>query len=136
MTRSLEESAIASAEKSIDMLEDKCLYLKDIISAKDRKIIALFEMGIKYTLKDVNAVAMERGGNAPYTIEEARQIAHNKNGQCLSEKYVNSSSSLLWKCAKSHEWYKLLYRVKNHDTWCPEYHKISQNLEPARDFAL
>ena len=66
MTRSLEESgekvtqlsdsvalfksiipdtkkAIASAEKSIDMLENKCRQLEDIISAKDRKIIALVD---------------------------------------------------------------------------------------------
>src|SRR5207248_4953979 len=64
MTRSLEESggkvtqlsdsvaffksiipdtrkAIALAEKSIDLLENKCRHLEDIISAKDRKIIAL-----------------------------------------------------------------------------------------------
>src|SRR3954470_3211351 len=63
MTRSLEESggkvtqlldsvaffksiipdtkkAIASAEKSIDLLENKWRHLEDIISAKDRKIIA------------------------------------------------------------------------------------------------
>jgi len=66
MTRSLEESgekvsqlsdsivffksiipdtkkAIVSAEKSIDMLENKCRHLEDIISAKDRKIIALVD---------------------------------------------------------------------------------------------
>jgi chromosome segregation ATPase len=66
MTRSLEESsgkitqlsdsiaffksiipdtkkAIASAEKSIDLLENKCWHLEDIISAKDRKIIALVD---------------------------------------------------------------------------------------------
>src|SRR5688572_32577341 len=64
MTRSLEESggkvtqlsdsvaifksiipdtkkAIASAEKSIDLLENKCQHLENIITAKDRKIIAL-----------------------------------------------------------------------------------------------
>ena len=35
--------AIASAEKSIDMLENKCRHLEDIISAKDRKIIALVD---------------------------------------------------------------------------------------------
>ncbi|RGB24582.1 hypothetical protein C1646_772884 [Rhizophagus diaphanus] len=35
--------AIASAEKSIDMLENKCWHLEDIISAKDRKIIALVD---------------------------------------------------------------------------------------------
>ncbi|CAI2201837.1 818_t:CDS:1, partial [Funneliformis geosporum] len=64
MTRSLEESggkvtqlsdlvaffksiipdtkkAIASAEKSIDLLENRCRNLEDIISVKDKKIIAL-----------------------------------------------------------------------------------------------
>src|SRR5437773_7518283 len=37
------KKAIASAEKSIDMLENKCWHLEDIISAKDRKIIALVD---------------------------------------------------------------------------------------------
>src|SRR6266540_6826213 len=66
MTRSLEESGgkvtqlsdsiaffksiipdmkkvIASAKKSIDLLKNKCQHLEDIISAKDRKIIALVD---------------------------------------------------------------------------------------------
>ncbi|RGB23762.1 hypothetical protein C1646_774034 [Rhizophagus diaphanus] len=34
---------IASAEKSINMLENKCQNLEDIISTKDRKIIALVD---------------------------------------------------------------------------------------------
>ncbi|PKK59660.1 hypothetical protein RhiirC2_820462, partial [Rhizophagus irregularis] len=72
MTRSLEESggkvtqlsdsvaffksiipdmkkAIASAEKSIDLLENKCQHLEDIISAKDRKIIALVDQILKHS---------------------------------------------------------------------------------------
>src|SRR5437763_5651216 len=72
MTRSLEESgrkvtqlsdsvaffksiipdtkkAIASAEKSIDLLENKCQNLEDIISAKDRKIIALVDQILSKT---------------------------------------------------------------------------------------
>src|SRR6266542_6922046 len=72
MTRSLEESsgkviqlsdsiaffksiipdmkkAIASAEKSIDLLENKCWHLEDIISAKDRKIIALVDQILSKT---------------------------------------------------------------------------------------
>ncbi|CAB4446711.1 unnamed protein product [Rhizophagus irregularis] len=79
MTRSLEESgekfsqlsdsvalfksiipdtkkAIASAEKSIDMLENKCRHLEDIISAKDRKIITLVDRissHIKYSDMDI-----------------------------------------------------------------------------------
>jgi chromosome segregation ATPase len=37
------KKAIASAEKSIDLLENKCRHQEDIISAKDRKIIALVD---------------------------------------------------------------------------------------------
>src|ERR1044072_97737 len=78
MTRSLEESggkvtqlsdlvaffksiipdtkkAIASAEKSIDMLENKCHHLEDIISVKDRKIIALVDQISSHTrYNDIN----------------------------------------------------------------------------------
>ena len=41
--------AIASAEKSIDILENKCQHLEDIISAKDRKIIALVDQILSNT---------------------------------------------------------------------------------------
>ena len=43
------KKAIASAKKSIDILENKCWQLKDIISAKDRKIIALADKISSYT---------------------------------------------------------------------------------------
>src|SRR5215475_10686879 len=41
--------AIASAEKSINILENKCRYLEDIISAKNRKIIALVDQILSKT---------------------------------------------------------------------------------------
>ena len=41
--------AIASAEKSIDILENKCQHLEDIIFAKDRKIIALVDQILSKT---------------------------------------------------------------------------------------
>src|SRR5688572_24945449 len=50
------KKAIASAEKSIDMLENKCQHLEDIISAKDRKIITLVDRissHIKYSDMDI-----------------------------------------------------------------------------------
>ena len=43
------KKAIASAEKSIDLLENKCQHLEDVISAKDRKIIALVDQILSYT---------------------------------------------------------------------------------------
>src|SRR5438045_2317988 len=49
------KKAIASAEKSIDMLENKCWQMVDIISAKDRKIIALADKISSYTrYSDIN----------------------------------------------------------------------------------
>src|ERR1044071_7438591 len=49
------KKAIASAEKSIDMLENKYWQLEDIISAKDRKIIALADKISSYTrYSDIN----------------------------------------------------------------------------------
>ena len=43
------KKAIASAEKSIDMLENKCRQLEDVISIKDKKIIALVDQILSYT---------------------------------------------------------------------------------------
>ncbi|RIA91862.1 hypothetical protein C1645_736774 [Glomus cerebriforme] len=43
------KKAIASTEKAIDMLENKCHHLEDIISAKDKKIIALIDQISSYT---------------------------------------------------------------------------------------
>ncbi|GBB92059.1 hypothetical protein RclHR1_01960009 [Rhizophagus clarus] len=49
------KKAIASAEKSIDMLENKCRHLENIISTKDRKIIAFVDMIASYTnYNDIN----------------------------------------------------------------------------------
>src|ERR1700722_15587559 len=49
------KEAITSAQKSINMLENKCRQLEDVISAKDRKIINLVDQILSYTkYSDVN----------------------------------------------------------------------------------
>src|SRR5438270_6154431 len=111
MTRSLEESsgkvtqlsesvaffksiipdtrkAIASAEKSIDLLENKCRDLEDIISAKDRKIIALADKISSYTrYSDINIepkiysstkerkLWVERRSESEYDLEVQKKYA-------------------------------------------------------------
>ncbi|RHZ49863.1 hypothetical protein Glove_510g12 [Diversispora epigaea] len=71
-----------------------------------------------------------------FDISVAKELAHSKNGKCLSEKYINSKSPLLWCCNKRHEWYASLYSVKNKDTWCPHCMGVSpHNLEDARQIA-
>src|SRR3989440_3071297 len=111
MTRSLEESsgkvtqlsdsiaffksiisdtkkAIASAEKSIDLLENKCRHLENIISAKDRKIIALADKISSYTrYSDINIepeiysstkkrkLWVERRSESEYDLEVRKKYA-------------------------------------------------------------
>lgn len=56
-------------------------------------------------------------------IEECKKIALKKNGKCLSNKYVNNSTLLKWKCNKDHIWSATLRSVKGSKnrkgTWCP-----------------
>jgi len=54
-----------------------------------------------------------------HTIEDAKQVAFSKNGECLSETYDNSFSPLSWRCSEGHEWNASFNNVKNNKTWCP-----------------
>src|SRR5438270_10746363 len=53
------KKAIASAEKSIDLLENKCWHLEDIISVKDRKIITLVDQILSKTKHNDVTIELE-----------------------------------------------------------------------------
>lgn len=38
------------------------------------------------------------------TLEEMRKLAAARGGKCLSDKYINAHSKLLWECAQGHRW--------------------------------
>ncbi|CAG8536436.1 13914_t:CDS:2 [Gigaspora margarita] len=42
------------------------------------------------------------------TLEDAIVLAHSKNGECLSTKYINSKTPLHWRCDKGHRWFACL----------------------------
>ena len=52
------------------------------------------------------------------TLEDAKQIALSRHGQCLSTKYKNNQLPLLWYCKEGHIWQASLSNVKS-GTWCP-----------------
>ena len=52
------------------------------------------------------------------TIEEMQAVAAAKGGKCLSRRYVNSKTHLLWECHRGHQWRATPTHVK-HRTWCP-----------------
>lgn len=61
----------------------------------------------------VKCAGLEKG-----TIEEMQEIAAEMGGECVSDVYVNSSTKLLWRCDKGHEWYARPRDVKHKQSWC------------------
>lgn len=59
-------------------------------------------------------------GQIKHTIEECKEFAILKGGVCLSEKYVNGHSKLLWECEFKHQWGATFDSLKNAESWCPE----------------
>lgn len=58
-------------------------------------------------------------GRLNNNLEVAKKLAESRNGFCLSKKYVNNKTNMLWKCGKcEHTWQARLDRVKS-GTWCP-----------------
>jgi hypothetical protein len=58
------------------------------------------------------------GGSFLLNISQMRKAANGFGGHCLSKKYVNSKTHLLWRCSEGHEWNaKSDHVLKGH--WCP-----------------
>jgi len=58
-----------------------------------------------------------------YDIEIMRQFAMSKpgGGTCLSKKYVNARTPLLWECGIcSHKWWAKPDHIFNSKSWCPK----------------
>jgi hypothetical protein len=53
------------------------------------------------------------------TLEYMKNLATTKGGLCLSTEYINSTSKLLWRCNKEHEWSANPGSIVK-GTWCPE----------------
>lgn len=58
-------------------------------------------------------------GKAKKTIEDMHTLAKSRGGQCLSEKYVNGRTKLIWKCANGHVWNAKPDNIKQ-GKWCPD----------------
>ena len=69
------------------------------------------------------------------SLDEYKNIAKERGGECLSEKFINARTKLKWKCDKGHEWEAQAYSIKT-GTWCPQCSgNISLDIETARSIA-
>jgi hypothetical protein len=62
---------------------------------------------------------LECSGSKKLTIEAMQQIAKERDGKCLSTKYINAHTKLRWQCFKGHIWEAKPSDVKNGNNWCP-----------------
>lgn len=56
-------------------------------------------------------------GNVKLTIEKMNKIAKSRRGLCLSKKYVNEKTKLIWQCSKGHIWKAVPSNVTR-GSWC------------------
>jgi len=70
-------------------------------------------------------------------LKIAKQIAKERGGRCLSKKYVNNHTKMLWECKVKHRWCAILNNIKNSNMWCPECagNKKLDGLKIARQIA-
>ncbi|MCK4614147.1 MAG: hypothetical protein KAU14_05020, partial [Thermoplasmata archaeon] len=73
-------------------------------------------------------------GKAPSTIEKMREIAMERGGECLSDKYVNAHTKLKWRCSEGHEWKNTPGHIKS-GQWCPYCAGRYQTIEDMREIA-
>lgn len=72
-------------------------------------------------------------GNKTYSIEDMREIAKKKQGQCLSKEYKNLNTKLKWQCAVGHVWEAIPSSVVK-GTWCKEC--LKPTIIDAKDLAI
>lgn len=65
--------------------------------------------------------------NKRKTIEEMQEIAKERNGKCLSKKYINNRTKLEWQCEKGHIWEAAPCSIYINNSWCPECYKNTFN---------
>ncbi len=55
-------------------------------------------------------------------IEDMRAVARARGGECLSKKYLNATTPLLWRCGQGHVWKASasdVLRASRPGRWCP-----------------
>ncbi len=56
-------------------------------------------------------------GKEKKSIQEMKDLAKSRGGDCLSEVYVNMNTKLLWECAEGHRWHAKPNSIQQ-GRWC------------------
>lgn len=64
-------------------------------------------------------------GVRPGTLEQMKEIAESRGGDCLSARYGNTGTKLQWRCSNGHEWSATPRQVKK-GHWCPVCARVAR----------
>jgi thiol-disulfide isomerase/thioredoxin len=77
----------------------------------------------------------KRADKERLTIEEMQRIAENREGLCLSKKYIDANTKLKWQCKEGHIWEATPGKIK-WGRWCPHCaHNVRLNIEEMQELA-
>lgn len=63
-------------------------------------------------------------GNQPLGMDAMHKLANKNGGKCLSKKYLNCKTKMLWQCKNGHKFELTPDNIKQ-GRWCPLCYKIN-----------
>jgi hypothetical protein len=77
------------------------------------------------------------GNNTKYTLKYCKKMAGKNNGKCLSKKYINKNTHMIWRCANGHIWNTTFSKIIS-GCWCKlcKYEERKMTLKECHDLAL
>ena len=79
-------------------------------------------------VKHSNRWCPECAGNLPLTLKDMKDLATSRGGKCLSKKYINSKTKILWQCADGHQWWAKPDNIRHLNQWCPDCKKFNMEI--------
>jgi hypothetical protein len=52
-------------------------------------------------------------------LKSVKELRKKDGGKCLSKRYKNGKTKLLWECKDGHQWRATYEHIFNGKTWCP-----------------
>ena len=74
------------------------------------------------------------GGKRTYNLNHLYQLAESKKGKCLSGKFRDNKTILIWKCEKGHVWKNTAGHILR-GLWCPYCSKKRLTIDRMRNIA-
>ena len=129
---SIEEMQLIAKEKGGECLSNE--YINSHTKLKWRCNKGHEWLAVPYPIK--NGIWCPNCSDISLSIEEMKNIAKERDGECLSTNYINNKTKLEWKCSEGHKWFAVPNHIKE-GGWCPICAKISSTtIEDIKKLAI